>query len=82
MDSLDMDRRRVRPVRESHWKRQLNPAQAGTLRALEQFGWSIRFVRADGALLRATVYDPDRGKLAIIEPDGRLVENPTLLFRS
>jgi hypothetical protein len=57
--------------------------QAETLRALEQVGWGLRFIRtqADGQPL-AVVHDPDRNVLAVIESDGRLVEDPPLAFRS
>jgi hypothetical protein len=83
MDGLDLDRRRVRPVREGDWKRLTNAEQAETLRTLEQIGWSIRFVRRspEGGPL-AAVYNPDSKSLAIIEADGRLVEKPTLAFRA
>lgn len=82
MDTLYIDRRRVRPVREQEWKRQLTAAQADMLQVLEQVGWSLRFVRNDGGQPRAAVYDPDRRRFGIIEPDGRLDENPALAFRA
>ena len=82
MESLTIERRRVRQPRESDWKRMLNAEQADTLLCLERVGWSLRFVRAgDGAGPLAAVYDPDRHAYAVIEPDGRLVENPKLKFR-
>jgi hypothetical protein len=83
MESDWFDRRRVRPVPLSDWKRKINTEQADTLRSLELVGWSLRFVRTDGdnAPL-AAVYNPDNDSLSVIEPDGRLVEKPKIRFRS
>jgi hypothetical protein len=68
---------------QSVMKQAMNEDQAETLRALEQVGWGLRFVRqpANGQPL-AVVHDPDRNVLAVIEADGRLVEDPPLAFRS
>ena len=69
-------------MRQHDWKRLINAEQADTLRALEQVGWSLRFVRghAENAPV-AAVYDPDKNSVAIIEPNGRLVEKPNIRFR-
>lgn len=82
MDSITIDRRRVKALRESDWKRMLTEDQADTLRTLEQVGWSLRFVRRDGNVALAAVFNPDCQSLALIEPDGRLVENPRGPFRA
>ncbi|HSE12627.1 MAG TPA: hypothetical protein VLB69_08330 [Rudaea sp.] len=82
METDWFDRRRVRPVSVSDWKRKITAEQADTLRSLELVGWSLRFVRMDGENAPlAAVYNPDNNSLAVIEPDGRLVENPKLRFR-
>ena len=81
LDSIYIDRRRVRPVRESEWKRLLNPAQVETLRMLEQIGWSIKFVRTDADATFVAVLNPDSKRLAIIMADGSLDENPSAKFR-
>jgi len=45
-------------------------------------GWSLKFVRTEGeGTPLAAVYNPDNDSLAVIEPDGRLVEKPKLRFR-
>jgi hypothetical protein len=76
------DRRRVRPVQVADWKRKINAEQAETLQSLEMVGWSLRFVRTEGENTPlAAVYNPDKGSMAVIEPSGRLVENPKLRFR-
>lgn len=82
MDGISIDRRRVKPLRESDWKRMISAEQADTLRMLEQVGWSLRFVRRGDPGALAAVFNPDRNTLAIIEPDGRLVENPDATFRT
>jgi hypothetical protein len=83
METDWFDRRRVRTVSVSDWKRKINAEQADTLRSLELVGWSLRFVRTDGENgPLAAVYSPDNDSLAIIEPNGRLVENPKLHFRN
>lgn len=83
MESDWFDRRRVRTVSVSDWKRKINTEQADTLRSLEQVGWSLRFVRTqDEGTPLAAVYNPDNDSLAVIEPDGRLVENPKIRFRN
>jgi hypothetical protein len=52
------------------------------LRSLELVGWSLRFVRTEGVNAPlAAVYNPDNNSLAVIEPDGRLIEKPKLRFR-
>ena len=82
MDTISIDRRRVRPLRESDWKRMINADQTDALRTLELVGWTLHFVRRleNGDPL-AIVYDPDRSVYAVIECDGTLRENPDLTFR-
>ena len=83
MESDWFDRRRVRTVLVSDWKRKINADQADTLRSLELVGWSLKFVRTEGpGTPLAAVYNPDNNSLAVIEPDGRLVENPKIHFRN
>jgi hypothetical protein len=83
MDSISIDRRRVKPQSERDMKRLLNADQIDTLTQLELIGWTIRFVRRqdDGSSL-AAVYNPDQKAIAIIEPDGRLEEKPKMAFRA
>jgi hypothetical protein len=76
-----LDRRQEENLRESALKRNLNEDQIATLATLERFGWSVKFVRKSPLGPLAAVYDPEKRTLAVIEPDGRLNENPQLSFR-
>jgi len=63
-------------------KRELNDVQLETLSGIENFGWELKFVRRK--LFEpsvAVVMDGDRKTLAVLEPDGRLNENPALEIR-
>jgi hypothetical protein len=83
LNNLELEHRRPHALPAFLMKQAISEEQAETLRALEQVGWGLRFVRKqdDGQPL-AVVHDPDRDVLAVIEVDGRLVENPPLAFRS
>ena len=76
-----LDRRQEDFQRESALKQNINSDQWMTLRVLESFGWTLKFVRKSKAGPLAAVYDPEKHSLAIIEPDGTLNENPQLAFR-
>ena len=76
-----LDRRQEELQRESALKRNINEDQMLTLRVLEGFGWSLKFVRKSKAGPLAAVYDPEKHSLAIIEPDGTLNEKPDIAFR-
>ena len=81
MNTSIPERRHNRQPRESVLKLCINEEQMGTLSTLERFGWSVKFVRStpDGPL--AVVRDPDKHRLALIEPDGQLNEDPPASFR-
>jgi hypothetical protein len=56
--------------------------QRDALRMLENFGWTLKFVRRNAQHQpMAWVYDPDHKRLAVIEPDGTLDESPALRAR-
>lgn len=76
-----MDRREELAQREYALKRNINEEQMCTLLTLERFGWTLKFVRKSPLGPLAAVYDPEKRTLAIIEPDGRLNEQPHLVFR-
>ena len=76
-----LDRRHEELQRESALKRNINADQWLTLRVLEGFGWTLKFVRKSKEGPLAAVYDPEQHRLAIIEPDGVLNEQPQLAFR-
>ena len=82
MTTGNIDTRAHEPISEGLLKRAINTDQADTLRALEHFGWVIKFVRRQaGGNSIAVVFDPDKKVLAVIEPDGSLKESPRMAFR-
>lgn len=63
-------------------KRELNEEQRLTLADLERFGWELKFIRRP--LFQpsiAVVFDSDRKRFAVLEPDGTLNENPGITIR-
>jgi hypothetical protein len=58
-------------------KREINGAQLATLNTLERFGWDLQFIRHEhGKPSLVVLHDPDTRKLAVLDADGELVENP------
>lgn len=82
MNATTLDRRHDQYLRESALKHGINDDQLGTLETLERFGWTLKFVRKTPAGPLAAVRDPDKGCLAVIEPNGQLNENTSLGFRA
>jgi len=79
-----MDDKRHTAVKEpcSVMKRQLNEDQLLTLAGLEAFGWELKFIRRP--LFQTpvpVVFDSDRKKFAVLEPNGKLNENPGFEIR-
>ena len=61
----------------------LNEDQRMTLAELEQFGWTLKFVRKP--LFQPSVpvvFDADRRRYAVLEPDGSLNETPGFEIRT
>ena len=78
----DKERRRAEKALQAALRRELNVAQQLTLSGLEQFGWELKFVRRP--MFQASipiVFDGDRKKYAVLEPDGTLNENPGFKIR-
>jgi hypothetical protein len=83
MSVIIQDRRESREKRESALKLGITDPQMDTLYTLERVGWTLKFVRGQRSNAPlAVVFDPDRKSLAVIEPDGRLDENPSIHFRT
>lgn len=79
---VDKERRRLAKAQQAALKRELNEAQNLTLASLEPFGWELKFVRRP--MFQASipvVFDGDRKKYAVLEPDGSLNENPGFKIR-
>ena len=81
--SVDKERRSGQRELSSVLKRQLNDAQLMTLRGLESFGWELKFIRRKPFQEPiAVIFDGDRKKFAVLEPDGSLNESPNFEVRS
>ena len=79
---VDKERRRSLTPQQVALRRALNEAQNLTLASLESFGWELKFVRHP--MFQApvpVVFDADRKKFAVLEPDGTLNENPGFKIR-
>ena len=78
----DRERRKTEKELVTALKRELNDAQRDTLSQLERFGWTLKFVRRppfqEGV---GVIKNPDTQRFAVIEVDGSLNENSSLLFR-
>jgi hypothetical protein len=76
------ERRSGQSPRQQVLKFSITEDQRDCLRTLENFGWTLKFVRRDAlGEPMAWVYDPDNKRLAVIEPDGTLDESRTLRAR-
>ena len=76
------DRRRDQPKIPAVLKAELNPEQKETLGELEKFGWELRFVRHDPEQRPVPViFDAEREKFAVLDPDGNLDENAFVNIR-
>lgn len=82
MNTSTLNRRHDLRLREGALKLAINDDQLGTLETLERFGWTLKFVRKSPAGPLAAVRNPDKGCLAVIEPNGQLNENSFENFRN
>ena len=79
---VDKERRHELKAQQAALRRELNDLQMLTLSGLERFGWELKFVRRpmfQDAI--PVVFDGDRKKYAVLEPDGTLNENPPFKIR-
>lgn len=78
----DLERRKFQQHPGRMLERQLNDDQLLTLREIERFGWELKFMRRRPFELPIpVVFDGDRKKFGILEPDGTLNENPNFEIR-
>ncbi|WP_166211125.1 hypothetical protein [Cognatiluteimonas telluris] len=78
----EQDRRSADMENAARLRALLNEDQRMTLTELEQFGWSLKFVRRP--LFQPSVpvvIDGDRKRYAVLEADGSLNENPEFTIR-
>jgi hypothetical protein len=78
----EQDRRNADVENAARLRALLNEDQRMTLTELEQFGWSLKFVRRP--LFQPSipvVIDADRKRYAVLEADGSLNETPGFTIR-
>ncbi|MGY1424973.1 hypothetical protein [Lysobacter sp. A289] len=78
-NGLVHDRRRVTPSDGHSLRSCLNEAQCGALRALEYFGWTLRFVRNPSAPI-PVMFATDNTFL-VIRADGSIDDRTKLAVR-
>ncbi len=79
---VERERRKSEPRTPRELRADLNGAQLDTLGELERFGWQLKFVRRP--LFEPSipvVFDGDRKRYAVLEPDGTLNEQPGFAIR-
>jgi hypothetical protein len=83
MNVQTKDRRERDDEVKAALRRLLNNEQRDTLDELERFGWELKFVRRPlFQPLIPVVFDGDRKRYAVLEPDGSLNEHPDFEIRS
>lgn len=82
MDAKLVERRSLPPAEARSLRRGLSAEQKQTLALLEQVGRIIQFVRrvAPGQVI-AGLMDPNKHNVAILYPDGWLIEDATRFVR-
>lgn len=82
MSNINRERRRGAPLDPDALREGLTPAQLKALVTLEQFGWTLKFVRRPMFLDPVPVaFDRKGEKWVVIEPDGSLNEEPGFKIR-
>ncbi len=82
MSKTTRERRRGAPLDPDALREGLLPAQLKALATLEQFGWTLKFVRRPMFLEPVPVaFNRDGDRWVVIEPDGSLNENPGFKIR-
>ncbi len=79
---VERERRKSEPRTTRELRAELNAAQRQTLGELERFGWQLKFVRRP--LFEPSVpvvFDGDRKRYGVLEPDGTLNEHPGFSIR-
>jgi len=79
---ISTDRRGRMPAIPPNYATMLNQEQKNALRNIENFGWQLAFVRRppfESPLF--VVSSPDRQRYGVIESDGEVNMNPSLILR-
>lgn len=77
-----VDRERRKQGAQAALRGGLAPQQLATLRTLQEFGWTLRFVRRPMFLDPVPiVFSADGARFLVLEPDGSINEDPGFKLR-
>jgi len=81
-DDQDVEKREGLPPIPANYEHLLTAAQLMALRSIENFGWSLQFVRREGRTVPMPVIKGADGKsIGVIDEDGNLDMNPKIVIR-
>lgn len=81
-DELDVEKREGLPAIPTNYERILTSSQLMTLRSIENYGWSLKFVRREGRdIPMPVIFGADGKSIGIIDEDGNLDMNPKIVIR-
>jgi len=82
MSEVESDKRLGLPPIPADYQRLLTSSQLQALRSIENFGWSLKFIRREGRDIPLPVIKGADGKsIGVIDEDGNLDMNPKIIIR-
>ena len=82
MSEVEADKRLGMPPIPADYKRLLTSSQLQALRSIENFGWTLKFIRREGRDVPLPVIKGADGKsIGVIDEDGNLDMNPKIIIR-
>ena len=82
MAEVETDKRLGMAPIPADYERILTSPQLQALRSIENFGWSLKFVRREGRDIPLPVIKGADGKsIGVIDEDGNLDMNPKIIIR-
>jgi len=82
IDELDVEKREGLPPIPANYERLLTSSQLMALRSIENFGWTLHFVRREGRdIPMPVIRGADGTSIGVIDEDGNLDMNPKIVIR-
>ena len=82
MSEVETDKRLGMAPIPADYKRLLTSSQLQALRSIENFGWTLKFIRREGRDIPLPVIKGADGKsIGVIDEDGNLNMNPKIIIR-